>query len=91
MINKENLQNRLDETRKAISRRMSNLAKEMDILDQIESELTNDNLDDRLIAAMIKSIVLGRHDLDNAQTMLKQADDDSWCSSMNYVNDCDRN
>lgn len=65
MINKENLQNRLDETRKASSRRMPNLAKEMDIPDQIESELTNDNLDDRLIADIIKSVVRWRHDLDD--------------------------
>lgn len=91
MINKENLQNRLDETRKAISRRMSNLAKEMDILDQIESELATGTLDDRLIAAVIESVVRWRHDLDNVQTMLKKVEDDSWCSLMNYANDCEKN
>ena len=91
MIDRENLQSCLTETRKAISSRMSNLAKEMDILDQIENDLATDTLDDCIIAAVIKSVVRWRHDLDNVQTMLKKVDDDSWCRLMTYANDCDRN
>ena len=37
MMNREHLQERLDETRKTISRRMCNLAEEMKVLDQIEN------------------------------------------------------
>lgn len=91
MINKEHLQERLDKTRKVISRRMSNLAKEMDILDQIENELATDTLDDRLITAVIKSVVRYHNDLDHVQTMLKKVEDDLWCSLMDYANDCDKN
>lgn len=90
MINKEYLQERLDETRKAISRRMCNLAEEMKVLDQIENELASFTSNDRLITTMIKTGVCYRNDLDHVQSRLKNVEDDLWCSLMNYANDCDK-
>lgn len=91
MINKEYLQERLDETRKAISRRMCNLAEEMKVLDQIENELANYTANSCLIVHMIKNGVYYRNDLDNVQSGLKNVEDDLWGSLMNYANDYDKN
>lgn len=87
MINKEHLQERLDKTRKVISRRMSNLAKEMKVLDQIENELATYTSNDRLIAHMIKSGAHYRNDLDRVHSRLKGIEDDLWSDLVWYAND----
>ena len=91
MMNREHLQERLDETRKTISRRMCNLAEEMKVLDQIENELANYTASSRLIVHLIQSGVYYRNDLDHVQSMLKNVEDDLWESLRNYANYHDEN